>query len=150
MLWNFATWNLFMLCRFPLSIFTMHLQSHLMNAIGKHQTKTFLPFWGMNGILVELGGFVFSSPEDFKGFNRSRTKFFENFAFSVWLLTLLIACSWRKIIEKVTKWNKSSVSIPVNKRWTEYYLCTKRADLHYVTGRYGKNNVCFLEFNSSP
>ena len=44
-LWNFTTWCLFMLCRFPLSRFIMHSQRNRINSFGQDWTKRHWHLW---------------------------------------------------------------------------------------------------------
>ena len=43
--WSFATWCLFMLCRFHLSWFNMHSQRNWINSFGKDWRKRLLDLW---------------------------------------------------------------------------------------------------------
>ena len=65
LLWNFATWFLYMLCRFPLSTFTMHSQTILDENKRKHTCVC-----GKNiGKHGEWRDFAWSSSKDFKRFD---------------------------------------------------------------------------------
>ena len=70
--WNFATWCIFMLCRFPLSRFIMHSQKNRINSFGQDLRRRLLHLWENDGNTWRVERFYVFTVENFRLFQPVR------------------------------------------------------------------------------
>ena len=136
-----------MLCRFPLRRDTIPSQRNLMNSLVQDWRKRLLHLWEIDWNSWRVQKTCAFIVQKFRLFQSVRKKKLWGNGSGVCTKTWSIVCSRRQVNQWMTPENRCCVSKPVNKHWSETQLCTKRADLHHVTGRVGGNNVRVLELN---
>ena len=92
--WNFATWFLYRLCRFPLSRFIFHSQRILINFIGQDWRKRLLPLWENSWITWRLERFCLTSSKLFECLSVSADPGYK-------LLRECIRCLYYNVIDRL-------------------------------------------------
>ena len=113
-LWNFTTWCLFMVCRFPLSRFIMHSQRNRINSFGQDWRKRPLHLWENDWNTWRVERFCVFIVQIFWLFQSFRAIKFWGYGSVVCTITLSIVCAWWQINQQMTKGNRRCISIPVN------------------------------------